>query len=143
MEMVGDWLHIGSSPHMRGTQFRSCFAKGFVRFIPAHAGNTTTPTAGTQSPTVHPRVCGEHTRVVACASSLIGSSPRMRGTRKIWSNSYSGCRFIPAYAGNTRAPSGKSRPSTVHPRVCGEHEITRGRSAAVNGSSPRMRGTRV
>ncbi len=49
--------------------------------------------------------------------------------------------FIPACAGNT-APKARWRTrSTVHPRVCGEHDQVFSDIAAPRGSSPRVRGT--
>ena len=72
-----------------------------------------------------------------------GSSPRVRGTRGPQSHRGRHRRFIPACAGNTsNASSGVSNRS-VHPRVCGEHEGLGQRAGAVDGSSPRVRGTRV
>ena len=49
--------------------------------------------------------------------------------------------IIPAYAGNT-LPANCSRKSRKdHPRVCGEHPQDGGNPIALQGSSPRMRGT--
>ena len=50
----------GSSPHMRGTPPGGPRHRAAERFIPAHAGNTTTPTWSIFMTTVHPRTCGEH-----------------------------------------------------------------------------------
>ena len=49
--------------------------------------------------------------------------------------------IIPAYAGNT--PSQCRNHPTVrdHPRVCGEHRLSRLVATLTRGSSPRMRGT--
>ena len=52
--------------------------------------------------------------------SLTGSSPRVRGTPRRGGAERRGGRFIPACAGNARGSSARVRPSTVHPRVCGE-----------------------
>ena len=52
---------------------------------------------------------------------VVGSSPRMRGTRHIR------CQSTPG--------------PWDHPRVCGEHRQRFGRTYYVRGSSPRMRGT--
>ena len=72
-----------------------------------------------------------------------GSSPRVRGTRGPQSHRGRHRRFIPACAGNTsNASSGVSNRS-VHPRVCGEHEGLGQRAGAVDGSSPRVRGTPI
>ena len=51
--------------------------------------------------TVHPRVCGEHSRSNTEAENAIGSSPRVRGTHFLLNRCIAHCRFIPACAGNT------------------------------------------
>ena len=50
----------GSSPHTRGTPALSIGDVQFQRFIPTHAGNTTTRRRSTSAPTVHPHTRGEH-----------------------------------------------------------------------------------
>ena len=111
----------GSSPRVRGTPLNPVCYRTWLRFIPACAGNTTgVPTLG-HSSAVHPRVCGEHRRYNLKDSHMNGSSPRVRGTLCL---SVQGCirgRFIPACAGNTTANARSVVPTTVHPRVCGEH----------------------
>ncbi len=73
----------------------------------------------------------------------VGSSPRVRGTRRGCAAAPGVDRFIPACAGNARhAP--RARPGRpVHPRVCGERSAAHLRLARVTGSSPRVRGTRA
>ena len=51
-------------------------------------------------------------------------------------------RSIPACAGNTNPVSSLADPTTVHPRVCGEHPVTGALRVAAIGPSPRVRGTR-
>ena len=93
-----------------------------------------------------------------------GSSPRVRGTRRLGGGRQRGPRFIPACAGNSRLKRTLRTCSAVHPRVCGEldqlvgavRQLRRfipacaGNSRATvsaepveTGSSPRVRGTRV
>ena len=90
----------GSSPRVRGTP-RAVTARQFVkRFIPACAGNAVCLERCCVRCTVHPRVCGERSRLHSCRGVLLGSSPRVRGTlmkRRIMRPSF---RFIPACAGN-------------------------------------------
>ena len=50
----------GSSPRARGTPFQDFLIGGFLRFIPACAGNTRSPSRSLQAIKVHPRVRGEH-----------------------------------------------------------------------------------
>ena len=92
-----------------------------LRFIPAHAGNTSMISPPFRTVPVHPRACGEHMADTSLVILANGSSPRMRGTR-----------------GATASNRGKQ---PVHPRACGEHVSLRSVSVVSAGSSPRMRGT--
>ncbi len=133
----------GSSPRVRGTPPRQPAAPQSRRFIPACAGNTPPRPPAAPATAVHPRVCGEHTRRTRMPNSLVGSSPRVRGTRDVGHQEVQHARFIPACAGNT--PGGEEHvvPNPVHPRVCGEHAGPALRPATPRGSSPRVRGTRT
>ena len=73
---------------------------------------------------------------------ILGSSPRMRGTRVHDFGLCHNAGIIPAYAGNTnRCRTGLCLPRD-HPRVCGEHGELVHVVPTGRGSSPRMRGTR-
>ena len=50
-------------------------------------------------------------------------------------------RFIPACAGNTERTSFSEALTTVHPRLCGEHNFWSEMDASEGGSSPPVRGT--
>jgi len=134
---------VGSSPRMRGTLTDEIGTVSVDRFIPAHAGNTTTPSRTARSSSVHPRACGEHAAGDLAHRGGLGSSPRMRGTRSEGRAVRGRCRFIPAHAGNT--PRGRSNGpiGAVHPRACGEHDTAELTTIDLAGSSPRVRGTRV
>ena len=114
-------FYHGSSPRLRGTRQKHSGDTAKDRFIPAPAGNTPAPSSiGTSIP-VHPRACGEHITLRCSSSRSAGSSPRLRGTRKL-----------------TRP----RRPRwTVHPRACGEHRLRSASFLYSDGSSPRLRGT--
>ena len=74
--------------------------------------------------TVHPRVCGERNTRSYVAGSIVGSSPRVRGTgarRWGWPSAH---RFIPACAGNGESSLALHCFNAVHPRVCGERPVT-------------------
>ena len=91
----------GSSPRARGTR---CGARGLPvhrRFIPAGAGNTTSPGRWRRRATVHPRGRGEHSMTIMVQALGHGSSPRARGTLSRLGCEFRGVRFIPAGAGNT------------------------------------------
>ena len=111
----------GSSPHLRGTQYRILTDRPNCRFIPAPAGNTATPFIGIGAKPVHPRTCGEHYRKVEDVPDDVGSSPHLRGTLELRHEATACLRFIPAPAGNTSTQTTGPALSTVHPRTCGEH----------------------
>ena len=91
----------------------------------------------------HPRVCGEHRACGVLHRPCRGSSPRVRGTQSPDWTSPRRSGIIPACAGNT-TPSERSSPLTRdHPRVCGEHIGDLGTFEFIEGSSPRVRGTRL
>ena len=131
----------GSSPRMRGTLPFPSEASNRSRIIPAHAGNTLCPMAGSRRLRDHPRACGEHSLPPAMTASYPGSSPRMRGTRYGIRRITMCTGIIPAHAGNTVDPFPKRRRPEDHPRACGEHICINGTSLSSGGSSPRMRGT--
>ena len=134
-------LRTGSSPRMRGTRLHRDDAKPDPGIIPAHAGNTYwTRWAGLPNAD-HPRACGEHWINARRNPKIMGSSPRMRGTREYQSVPEDIDGIIPAHAGNTRAGSGCPGWPGDHPRACGEHLFVAWTECSCPGSSPRMRGT--
>ena len=118
----------GSSPLTRGTRPKGGSDNDKQRFIPAHAGNTSTRTFSAAMSSVHPRSRGEHNRLSFNCGTLSGSSPLTRGTRVNRGTRLNLGRFIPAHAGNTFGSSASSAASSVHPRSRGEHPA--GRSPA-------------
>ena len=110
----------GSSPRVRGTPATaSCFGPP-VRFIPACAGNAPSHNGEDRAEPVHPRVCGERVYVGRLSLSIVGSSPRVRGTPDHEANHLRDHRFIPACAGNAGVGTPSWTTMVVHPRVCGE-----------------------
>ena len=131
----------GSSPRGRGTPRLGGRLRGRRRFIPARAGNTPDKLPGLQKTAVHPRAGGEHRESVSRGWTIIGSSPRGRGTR-CWLRFGLGCwRFIPARAGNTIDCRTSQGVHAVHPRAGGEHAPRLPAEGRSTGSSPRGRGT--
>jgi len=128
---------------MRGTRLGDGEYLVVERFIPAHAGNTRVTRGASTPVSVHPRACGEHETIATRAQASSGSSPRMRGTHVKTAQAALIRRFIPAHAGNTAGLAVCGAGVAVHPRACGEHRTSRATELAQDGSSPRMRGTRL
>ena len=131
----------GSSPRVRGTSRLNMSTMPDRRFIPACAGNMDTSQHQQPLPSVHPRVCGEHSLPPVLAIYSAGSSPRVRGTCLVDVKADVVRRFIPACAGNMTGRCRGKCCETVHPRVCGEHLPRSLRCILAPGSSPRVRGT--
>ena len=114
-------LNWGSSPRMRGTPGEQIMQIVVIGIIPAYAGNTFANCRVIGMIRDHPRVCGEHGRVVTVNGNVKGSSPRMRGTPKWMVLHVLPYGIIPAYAGNTYSGCAAFTSKRDHPRVCGEH----------------------
>ena len=132
---------VGSSPRVRGTPDGVHVIPACLRFIPAGAGNAFTIPWWVDLDAVHPRGCGERGSRSWRKVLKNGSSPRVRGTRKGKKTSSGQARFIPAGAGNARAPRSRVSGPSVHPRGCGERFPLNDRLVSGSGSSPRVRGT--
>ena len=95
---------IGSSPRVWGT-FLSSGGTGF-------------------SSTVHPHVCGEHSRYGEYAYSTSRFIPTCVGNILKLMKSLESARFIPTCVGNMKLNELEKRGGSVHPHVCGEHLTT-------------------
>ena len=135
-------LDYGSSPRVRGTLCNDRMDGGHERIIPARAGNTVSNSLVIVFSPDHPRACGEHIVALRFSSAWSGSSPRVRGTRQAAQPPRLCGRIIPARAGNTLHGEHARKESPDHPRACGEHIIRLITGGRVDGSSPRVRGTR-
>ena len=91
----------------------------------------------------HPRIRGEHFRVLRPEGVLIGSSPHTRGAHVTTSALSAWIGIIPAYAGSTLASSRDSPASRDHPRIRGEHPPRWVQPDAYRGSSPHTRGAQA
>ncbi len=131
----------GSSPHVRGTFNGSRNETDRARFIPARAGNIARCMPRAVPDAVHPRTCGEHTRIMNRRAFPSGSSPHVRGTCRRFRALVGHSRFIPARAGNIPDASPPSPGWPVHPRTCGEHLTAAETKRIERGSSPHVRGT--
>ena len=126
---------------MWGTRAADIAGGKSERFIPTHVGNTFAQSARLLSPAVHPHACGEHHQCLSQARWVIGSSPRMWGTRALSPAAQLIARFIPTHVGNTGEQVSAPTPEAVHPHACGEHRRAGFFLQSGYGSSPRMWGT--
>ena len=109
-------------------------------YIPACAGEAGRLRARIPGRGVHPRVCGGSTQPVESHALLTGTSPRVRGKHVQKFKADLNARYIPACAGEAIPRAAAPNDKAVHPRVCGGSDTARLRSAAVWGTSPRVRG---
>ncbi len=134
---------VGSSPHMRGKP-RTRGASGSVaRIIPAHAGQTKEQTYIMQEAADHPRTCGANRLARTCQAPRYGSSPHMRGKPATSRAELQMIRIIPAHAGQTARPSGRTSCRPDHPRTCGANILPGAEANTAVGSSPHMRGKQL
>ena len=131
----------GSSPRTRGTVGEELSRVRGRRFIPADAGNGSTPSRRAVRDSVHPHGRGERTGAKRVAAFIGGSSPRTRGTVSTDPADARDRRFIPADAGNGRSAGSRPTPCPVHPRGRGERRARSVVIGRLSGSSPRTRGT--
>ncbi len=134
-------VHCGSSPRVRGTVLFWLVVAGWMRFIPARAGNSAAGRVVRQGATVHPRACGEQSNSIPASRIISGSSPRVRGTDASVPSQIAVWRFIPARAGNRLLAPAMYSTDSVHPRACGEQVAVTSELYIPVGSSPRVRGT--
>ena len=92
---------MGSSPRMRGAPHKVTEEQRHVGIIPAYAGSTKHSCSANKQSVDHPRVCGEHDQLCKKAFGRTGSSPRMRGARRVRARRRVALGIIPAYAGST------------------------------------------
>ena len=141
--VAGGNADTGSSPRVRGTPSSVTGLTSLSRIIPACAGNTRKVHDRGRNHRDHPHVCGEHRSLIRIVQERLGSSPRVRGTRLSNPLDVVVVGIIPACAGNTLRTRRRCVSSWDHPRVCGEHGWWANESCVVQGSSPRVRGTRT
>ena len=134
---------MGSSPRVRGKPIGRTVARPAWRLIPACAGKTPLHALMGTAPGAHPRVCGENPDTRGNILRRKGSSPRVRGKRRLHRSTHSRLRLIPACAGKTLVKVPSTREWVAHPRVCGENGEQRLVSFCGAGSSPRVRGKRA
>ena len=130
----------GSSPHTRGAQGIGEICTKLGRIIPAYAGSTFRALAHPDVDRDHPRIRGEHLPCGGGVGVGVGSSPHTRGARRAGRAALHSFGIIPAYAGSTSATALRRVGQADHPRIRGEHWLSRGWRLSAGGSSPHTRG---
>ena len=133
-------MPAGSSPRVRGKRRPRWPVRRWRGLIPARAGKTSSSERPAARPRAHPRACGENNPLMKLFSTGEGSSPRVRGKRRLGRIQARPERLIPARAGKTPRTAGRGARGRAHPRACGENSLARPWNARENGSSPRVRG---
>ena len=132
----------GRSPRMRGSLSPIALDRGRVGSIPADAGEPGSfPLPGVLL-RVDPRGCGGAERAISREIWKPGRSPRMRGSPDGLGVAGAAAGSIPADAGEPAAWTRHSTRSRVDPRGCGGAPVAAAACRAVEGRSPRMRGSR-
>jgi len=132
----------GSAPRVRGTHLALRRRRLVQRFSPAGAGNAGCGHGERRIHAVQPRGCGERAAQHGTTADAFGSAPRVRGTLINAQLIRPLVRFSPAGAGNAPVAAYPVHSQPVQPRGCGERSRIKLVRAAVNGSAPRVRGTR-
>ena len=135
--------HLGSPPHMRGTDARPEKSSDPRGITPAHAGNSVFSASISFPFRDHPRTCGEQQRCPVTTAWLLGSPPHMRGTVYEDCEGTFGIGITPAHAGNSSSAIFFLFDTWDHPRTCGEQFERSNMSKFTRGSPPHMRGTGV
>ncbi len=91
----------GSSPLVRGAPVAAILMVGMAGIIPARAGSTQPLVLEITTNGDHPRSCGEHSAIGLALSTILGSSPLVRGARHNKASSVTFIGIIPARAGST------------------------------------------
>ena len=130
----------GSSPHVRGARLGSTLNAAAMGIIPACAGSTLSLSTTQALRWDHPRMCGEHDSRPSSFGIWPGSSPHVRGARRVCHGASIGHGIIPACAGSTSTQSNRMEQNGDHPRMCGEHPSPPRRTHGHRGSSPHVRG---
>ena len=132
----------GSSPHVRGARRFYSSRWQAMGIIPACAGSTYRIVIYRRDRRDHPRMCGEHSLSPYTSRIGAGSSPHVRGARRIECECDWIIGIIPACAGSTLTLAVSKNRARDHPRMCGEHIVWPSSLTMAGGSSPHVRGAR-
>ena len=131
----------GPSPRVRGSRRSKLAPGGWVRTIPACAGEPPDPSRAARRGWDHPRVCGGAHAVHQNSPLMRGPSPRVRGSLQGIAIGVDHRGTIPACAGEPRHTGGQPVLNRDHPRVCGGADAMRVMRVPGTGPSPRVRGS--
>ena len=113
--------NVGSSPRVRGKREGHLLAADADGLIPARAGKTAAAPIVSSHCAAHPRACGENTARARQGTSVLGSSPRVRGKHGREPADRRRPGLIPARAGKTEGEHHAAVLEQAHPRACGEN----------------------
>ena len=133
-------INRGLSPRVRGNLVHRPILCQRERSIPACAGEPSDDSIPFTTPRVYPRVCGGTPHGTRNTATDKGLSPRVRGNLRRYGVGSSGCRSIPACAGEPYQPLPRLADPTVYPRVCGGTFLLLTALWHITGLSPRVRG---
>ena len=136
-------MSTGSSPRVRGSRIQMSKTANDIRIIPAGAGLTRLRHPDPKKTRDHPRGCGAHHSDNKDTDCDRGSSPRVRGSLLAAEQSRRVLGIIPAGAGLTPTACCSECRSRDHPRGCGAHLFIVSTVKLIEGSSPRVRGSRM
>ena len=129
-----------SPPLARGALDRALGQPRRRGLTPACAGSTATPSRRGWACRTHPRLRGEHARVVGVRSAGEDSPPLARGAHDGIGRAGIGGGLTPACAGSTPTARNLRRRTWTHPRLRGEHGRWITTSTASWDSPPLARG---
>ena len=128
---------------MRGNRLFQRLSQGFMRSIPARAGEPCCSMASRMACWVYPRACGGTPKRSRRSLLSIGLSPRVRGNHIRPGDLVKQGGSIPARAGEPPWSGRRRRRSGVYPRACGGTNTIQQSVSVVAGLSPRVRGNRL
>ena len=132
----------GLSPRMRGSRPRPASPPPARGSIPAHAGEPLVLRCPPRIPAVYPRACGGAMLGRCRVEWYSGLSPRMRGSPVDVLLDFVDPGSIPAHAGEPHTTRVPCFLYAVYPRACGGAIYFDAEPEAIQGLSPRMRGSR-
>ncbi len=113
------WLALGLSPHTRGKLAADFLFAGFVRPIPAYAGETALIGTNLTGNAAYPRIRGGNLARAPPAWTTSGLSPHTRGKLERDAELVPAIGPIPAYAGETLTCGLERSYQQAYPRIRG------------------------